>query len=84
MRLQLIIAASLLLLALPAQAENMGVQQPAQPDALADQWANTAQEVLIRALSLTGIKYKYGGSTPVGTYTTSFASAGWSGTCVVT
>ena len=64
MRLQLIIAASLLLLALPAQAENMGVQQPAQPDALADQWANTAQEVLIRALSLTGIKYKYGGSTP--------------------
>ena len=64
MRLQLIIAASLLLLALPAQAENMGVQQPAQTDALADQWANTAQEVLIRALSLTGIKYKYGGSSP--------------------
>jgi len=27
-------------------------------------WSTTAQEVLINALSLTGIKYKYGGNSP--------------------
>ncbi|MEZ0316157.1 MAG: C40 family peptidase, partial [Methylophilaceae bacterium] len=27
-------------------------------------WSSTAQEVLINALSLTGIKYKYGGNSP--------------------
>lgn len=27
-------------------------------------WTDTAQEIMISALSLTGIKYKYGGSSP--------------------
>ena len=29
-----------------------------------DSWQTHAQEVLVNALSLTGIKYKYGGKTP--------------------
>jgi cell wall-associated NlpC family hydrolase len=32
--------------------------------ALSSSWQDRAQEVLINALSLTGIKYKYGGSSP--------------------
>lgn len=35
----------------------------AEPEADA-QWSDKAQEVLIQALSLTGIKYKYGGNSP--------------------
>lgn len=64
MRLSLIIAVYLPLLALPAQAEDLPGEQAVQATALADQWTDTAHEVLIRALSLTGIKYKYGGKSP--------------------
>lgn len=28
------------------------------------EWSNTMQEVLLNALSLTGVKYKYGGKSP--------------------
>ena len=28
------------------------------------QWTNTAQEIFLNALSLTGVKYKYGGKSP--------------------
>ena len=64
MRLQLIIALFVLALALPVQAEDTAIEQ-SQPTAdLATDWASTAHEVLISALSLTGIKYKYGGSSP--------------------
>ncbi|OIQ83850.1 murein DD-endopeptidase MepH precursor [mine drainage metagenome] len=31
---------------------------------LGSQWSSAAQEVLLSALSLTGVKYKYGGSSP--------------------
>lgn len=30
----------------------------------ATQWSDTAQEILMNALSLTGVKYKFGGKTP--------------------
>lgn len=30
----------------------------------ATQWSDTAQEILMNALSLTGVKYKFGGNTP--------------------
>lgn len=36
------------------------IQEPAKSDS----WSSVAQEVLINALSLTGIKYKYGGKSP--------------------
>ena len=36
-------------------------QNAAKPEA---RWSDTAQEILINALSLTGIKYKYGGKSP--------------------
>lgn len=31
---------------------------------LGTEWSNAAQEVLLSALSLTGVKYKYGGNSP--------------------
>lgn len=31
---------------------------------LGSEWSNVAQEVLLNALSLTGVKYKYGGNSP--------------------
>lgn len=36
-------------------------QNTAKPEA---RWSDTAQEILINALSLTGVKYKYGGKSP--------------------
>ena len=36
----------------------------AQADLAPNSWQDKAQEVLINALSLTGIKYKYGGNSP--------------------
>jgi cell wall-associated NlpC family hydrolase len=42
-----------------AQAEE--ASSTAKPEA---GWSETAQEILINALSLTGVKYKYGGKTP--------------------
>lgn len=38
--------------------------QPAEVEADTSAWSDTAQEIMISALSLTGIKYKYGGSSP--------------------
>jgi len=37
---------------------------PAQTDDAQTTWSDKAQEVLIQSLSLTGIRYKYGGNTP--------------------
>jgi cell wall-associated NlpC family hydrolase len=31
---------------------------------IGSEWTNVAQEVLLNALSLTGVKYKYGGNSP--------------------
>ncbi|HQR51147.1 MAG TPA: C40 family peptidase [Methylophilaceae bacterium] len=48
-----------------AHAEGTAASQQsdvvAQP---ATQWPNVAQEVLLNALSLTGVQYKYGGKSP--------------------
>ncbi len=38
--------------------------QAAENISSATSWAATAQEILVNALSLTGIKYKYGGNSP--------------------
>ncbi|WP_179212111.1 C40 family peptidase [Methylobacillus rhizosphaerae] len=53
------------LVQVPAQAAESDVRQsaPEKSEAIPS-WANTAQEVLINALSLTGIKYRYGGKSP--------------------
>lgn len=40
-----------------AEAQNSNDENP-------DNWSERAREVLVNALSLTGIKYKYGGSSP--------------------
>ena len=40
---------------------------PSMADSLAEpasHWSDTAQEILMNALSLTGVKYKYGGNSP--------------------
>lgn len=38
--------------------------QQALPEAEDADWSDKAQEILVNALSLTGIKYKYGGKSP--------------------
>ena len=43
-----------------AHADDTAQAQPS----VAAQWSGVAQEVLMNALSLTGVKYKYGGKTP--------------------
>jgi cell wall-associated NlpC family hydrolase len=45
-------------------AEETSNQTPAVTETTANSWQDKAQEVLINALSLTGIKYKYGGTSP--------------------
>ena len=64
--LSFILASGLCLAAEPAAAANKqaSAQQAPQPEASGSDWSNVAQEVLINALSLTGIKYKYGGNSP--------------------
>jgi cell wall-associated NlpC family hydrolase len=66
MRIAIHIAAlCLALAACPARADDAASAD--QLDAIArlgSQWSNAAQEVLLSALSLTGVKYKYGGSSP--------------------
>lgn len=48
-----------------AQAENEPVQAPvAATEDTSLGWTNAAQEVLMSALSLTGVKYKFGGNSP--------------------
>lgn len=39
-------------------------QVPQNVDNQSQSWQNRAQEILINAMSLTGIKYKYGGNSP--------------------
>lgn len=45
-------------------AEAPAMQQPPAADTEQAGWSSSAQEILINALSLTGIKYKYGGNSP--------------------
>ena len=48
-----------------AYADESGT--PGMADSFAEtasQWSDTAQEILLNALSLTGVKYKYGGKSP--------------------
>jgi cell wall-associated NlpC family hydrolase len=54
-----------MMLCLPAWAAE-STPPPSQPTAETEQagWSSSAQEILINALSLTGIKYKYGGNSP--------------------
>lgn len=63
-----IFTALFLLFAMPATAKNfMEEIHSAAPEPKAEikpAWHETVQEVLMNALSLTGIKYRYGGSSP--------------------
>lgn len=66
--LPFIFTALFLLAATPAVAKNFvdDIQTPAvetKPDTQ-PHWQHTVQEVIMNALSLTGIKYRYGGSSP--------------------
>jgi cell wall-associated NlpC family hydrolase len=45
-------------------AEETSNQTPAVTETKPNSWQDKAQEVLINALSLTGIQYKYGGTSP--------------------
>lgn len=64
--LSFMLASGLCLAAEPVAAANKlaFAQQTQLPEASGNDWSNVAQEVLINALSLTGIKYKYGGNSP--------------------
>ncbi|MEO8418803.1 MAG: C40 family peptidase [Methylophilaceae bacterium] len=64
--LSFMLANGLCLAAEPAAAANdqAFAQQAPLPEASGNNWSSVAQEVLINALSLTGIKYKYGGKSP--------------------
>ncbi|HWU83432.1 MAG TPA: C40 family peptidase [Methylophilaceae bacterium] len=58
-------ALSLLLACLATQAAELPADGQPAPIATEDGgWSGPAQEILINALSLTGIKYKYGGISP--------------------
>lgn len=39
-------------------------EQAKEPVSTSPEWSSIAQEVLMNALSLTGVKYKYGGKSP--------------------
>ncbi len=55
----------LALVAGPAHAdETMTEDISSKATKLGAEWSNVAQEVLLNALSLTGVKYKYGGNSP--------------------
>jgi cell wall-associated NlpC family hydrolase len=47
-----------------AHADDDTGEQASSMTQIATQWTNTAQEILLNALSLTGVKYKYGGKSP--------------------
>jgi cell wall-associated NlpC family hydrolase len=47
-----------------AHADEDVSEQPSSMAQITTQWTNTAQEILLNALSLTGVKYKYGGKSP--------------------
>jgi len=67
---QLFIVSLALICASPVAAEpsipgiSSNIPAPVPPQVEDASWSSTAQEVLINALSLTGIKYKYGGNSP--------------------
>ncbi len=44
--------------------DNTPLSEKANSERVNPNWASKAQEVLINALSLTGIKYRYGGNSP--------------------
>lgn len=63
----IILAASLMLLSPLACAAGAATGLGTQPSVAEEHprsWSATVQDVLVNALSLTGIKYKYGGSSP--------------------
>ncbi len=41
-----------------------GLQNDSKDDVSLSSWSDAAQEIIINALSLTGVKYKYGGISP--------------------
>jgi cell wall-associated NlpC family hydrolase len=47
-----------------AHADEDTGEQASSMSQITTQWTNTAQEILLNALSLTGVKYKYGGKSP--------------------
>ncbi|CAG0949503.1 murein DD-endopeptidase / murein LD-carboxypeptidase [Methylophilaceae bacterium] len=67
MQIRFIMILSLLLLGGPVlAANNNGAEQPGNPGEQHSRssWSDTVQDVLLNALSLTGIQYRYGGSSP--------------------
>lgn len=60
-----IIGLCLALAAAPVYAEEAAPESiVATASRLGSEWSNVAQEVLMNALSLTGVKYKFGGNSP--------------------
>ncbi len=62
-------AADFSLFGLNDETENTSNEAPADTAAVArstNSWSATAQEIILSALSQTGVKYKYGGNSPEG------------------
>ncbi len=62
-------AADFSLFGLNDETENTSTEAPADSAAVArstNSWSATAQEIILSALSQTGVKYKYGGNSPEG------------------
>ena len=62
-------AADFSLFGLNDETENTLTEAPADSAAVArstNSWSATAQEIILSALSQTGVKYKYGGNSPEG------------------
>ena len=62
-------AADFSLFGLNDETENNATEAPAETAAAArsaNSWSATAQEIILSALSQTGVKYKYGGNSPEG------------------
>ena len=62
-------AADFSLFGLNDETENTSTEAPADTAAVArstNSWSATAQEIILSALSQTGVKYKYGGNSPEG------------------
>ncbi len=66
---QAALAADFSLFGLNNETENTANEAPADTAAVArstNSWSATAQEIILSALSQTGVKYKYGGNSPEG------------------